>query len=232
RDGVGGAYYNYQRWYASKTGRYITPDPIGLAGGPNPYAYAGSNPMVYTDRSGLLASFLFETGTSLLPIDSVTVTCLQDPAFCAEIFGHGAVGADQFCVADEELRGDLRTAGAYATAATLFLTGGRGILFAAKKLPRFNGPKPSYHVNPAHVPGQRGFNPKKTPLPKDAESVFKAAVPNDSKNPTAWFGKNADGQIYRFSLSNDGTAHFSGIDGVGDGVRNLTKYALDRLNGL
>ncbi len=101
-----------------------------------------------------------------------------------------------------------------------------------KKLPRFDGPKPSYHVNPAHVPGERGFNLKKTPLPNDAEATFKNAVPNDPKNPTAWFGKNANGDIYRYSMSNDGTAHFSGIDGVGDGVRNLTKYAQDRMNGL
>jgi RHS repeat-associated protein len=102
----------------------------------------------------------------------------------------------------------------------------------AKKLARFDGPKPTYARNPAHVPGQRGFNPSKTPLPKDAESVYKNAVPNDPKNPTAWFGKSADGQIYRFSPSNDGTMHFSGIDGVGDGVRNLTNYALERMNGL
>ncbi len=34
-----------------------------------------------------------------------------------------------------------------------------------------------------------------------------------------------NGQIYRFSLGTDGTAHFSGIDGVGDGERNLTDYA-------
>ena len=45
----------------------------------------------------------------------------------------------------------------------------------------------------------------------------------------AWFGKNADGQIIDSSMSNDGTAHFSGIDGVGDGIRNLTDYALARL---
>lgn len=99
------------------------------------------------------------------------------------------------------------------------------------KLPRYEGPKPSSHVNPAHVPGQRGFNPAKTPLPGDAEDVFARAVPNDPTNPSAWFGKNADGQIYRYSLGNDGTAHFSGIDGVGDGIRNLTKYAIERMNG-
>jgi hypothetical protein len=102
---------------------------------------------------------------------------------------------------------------------------------APKKLPRYQGPKPKYHVNPQHVPGH-ALKPGKTPLPKDAESVFKNAVPNDPKNPTAWFGKNADGQIYRFSAGNDGTAHFSGIHGVGDGTRNLTDYAKQRLGGL
>ena len=99
---------------------------------------------------------------------------------------------------------------------------------ARKKLPRFDGPKPRYHVNPQHVKGPtlvRG----KTPLPADAEDVFRKAVPDDPVNPKNWFGKNADGQIYRFSGSNDGTAHFSGIDDVGDGVRNLTQYARDRL---
>jgi len=85
-------------------------------------------------------------------------------------------------------------------------------------------------VNPAHVPGQ-GLMRGKTPLPQDAQSVFENAVPNDPKNPTAWFGENADGHTYRFSSSNDGTAHFSGIDGVGDGLRNLTPYAKERLNG-
>ena len=50
---------------------------------------------------------------------------------------------------------------------------------------RYDGPKPSYTVNDAHVPGKRGFNPRKTPLPSDAEDVFQNAVPNDAQNPTA-----------------------------------------------
>ena len=98
-------------------------------------------------------------------------------------------------------------------------------------LPRFDGPKPTYVVNDAHVPG-RGLRPGKTPLPSDAQQVFKSAVPGDPIEPGAWFGKNGDGAIYRFSLGNDGTAHFSGIDGVGDGLRNLTIYARTRLDGL
>ena len=47
-----------------------------------------------------------------------------------------------------------------------------------------------------------------------------------------WYGKNDAGQIYRFSNANDGTAHFSGIDGVGDGINNITPYARARLGGL
>lgn len=95
-------------------------------------------------------------------------------------------------------------------------------------LPRYQGPKPTYHVNPAHVPG-RGLRPGKTPLPNDAQAVYENAVPNDPTSPTAWFGKNANGQVYRFSLGGDGTAHFSGIRGVGDRTRNFTPYAAERL---
>lgn len=46
---------NYQRWYRPNDGRYLSPDPIGLAGGEAGYfGYAGSNPLVTTDRWGLL----------------------------------------------------------------------------------------------------------------------------------------------------------------------------------
>jgi RHS repeat-associated protein len=101
---------------------------------------------------------------------------------------------------------------------------------ARPNLPRYDGPKPTYRVNPAHVPG-RGMRASnlKTPLPRDAEHVFQRAVPNDPTSPTAWFGKSAEGQIYRYSLGNDGSVHFSGIRGVGDGTRNFTPYAAQRL---
>jgi len=41
------------RLYNSHTGRFISPDPIGLAGGRNVYAYSGNNPTTMSDRSGL-----------------------------------------------------------------------------------------------------------------------------------------------------------------------------------
>ncbi len=48
-----GLHYNYFRYYVPNTGRYITPDPIGLYGGINLYAYAGNNPVNWIDPWGL-----------------------------------------------------------------------------------------------------------------------------------------------------------------------------------
>ena len=45
------------------------------------------------------------------------------------------------------------------------------------------------------------------------------------------FRKNAQGQIYRYQEGPNGTAHHSGTDGVGPGIRNLTQYAIDLLGG-
>jgi RHS repeat-associated protein len=45
--------YNYLRDYDSEVGRYTTPDPAGLTGGTNPYAYVLNNPLTNTDLLGL-----------------------------------------------------------------------------------------------------------------------------------------------------------------------------------
>ena len=48
-----GLHYNYHRYYNPKLGRYLSADPIGLAGGVNLFAYAESNPIYLLDPKGL-----------------------------------------------------------------------------------------------------------------------------------------------------------------------------------
>ncbi len=48
-----GFIYFSRRYYAPETGRWITPDPLGFADGPNMYAYVKSNPLTKFDLYGL-----------------------------------------------------------------------------------------------------------------------------------------------------------------------------------
>ncbi|MBD1229597.1 RHS repeat-associated core domain-containing protein, partial [Xenorhabdus griffiniae] len=51
-DEESGLYSNRFRYYSPETGQYISPDPIGLAGGFNPYSYV-HNPVGRVDPLGL-----------------------------------------------------------------------------------------------------------------------------------------------------------------------------------
>ncbi|WP_275364963.1 RHS repeat-associated core domain-containing protein [Xenorhabdus bovienii] len=52
-DEESGLYYNRFRYYDRETGQYLTPDPIGLLGGVNPYGYV-DNPVSFIDPWGLI----------------------------------------------------------------------------------------------------------------------------------------------------------------------------------
>ena len=52
-DAETGLHYNYLRDYDPLLGRYLAPDPMGLAGGANPYAYVSNNPLTNVDPYGL-----------------------------------------------------------------------------------------------------------------------------------------------------------------------------------
>ena len=51
--GGNGFVYMRNRWYDPQSGRFLTQDPIGLGGGVNMYAYAGNNPVAFSDPFGL-----------------------------------------------------------------------------------------------------------------------------------------------------------------------------------
>src|SRR5262249_8458962 len=50
-DAETGLFYNRFRYYSPKLGRYLQPDPLGLAGGLNLYAYP-ANPLAVVDVRG------------------------------------------------------------------------------------------------------------------------------------------------------------------------------------
>jgi RHS repeat-associated protein len=54
---VDGFQYLRNRWYDPNVGRFTQEDPIGFAGGINLYAYAGSDPVGYSDPYGLCPKY-------------------------------------------------------------------------------------------------------------------------------------------------------------------------------
>ena len=62
-----GLHYNYFRYYNPQTGRYITPDPIGLEGGINLFAYVANNPVNWIDPWGLIRAVFNAGGHIWIP---------------------------------------------------------------------------------------------------------------------------------------------------------------------
>ncbi|MBC3217183.1 RHS repeat-associated core domain-containing protein, partial [Serratia fonticola] len=69
-----GLYYNLNRYYDPGVGRYLTADPVKLAGGLNPYQYVDGNPVGWVDPLGLFKTDVtgaerssVNTGTPKLP---------------------------------------------------------------------------------------------------------------------------------------------------------------------
>jgi len=107
RDAETGLFYNYFRDFDPQTGRYVQSDPIGLAGGINPYFYALGDPIDLTDPSGLDIGFGRQgsLGVSFaIPVIgrvvglgagagiNVRQCCGTDGAIYNEIFVSGRVG--------------------------------------------------------------------------------------------------------------------------------------------
>ncbi|MDO5103447.1 MAG: RHS repeat-associated core domain-containing protein, partial [Lautropia sp.] len=70
-DETTGLYYNMMRDYDPSMGRYLSPDPLGLRAGPNPYLYVNGDPVRNIDPTGLLL-FAFD-GTLNAPDEPTNV---------------------------------------------------------------------------------------------------------------------------------------------------------------
>jgi RHS repeat-associated protein len=73
-DQESGLHYNYHRYYDPLTGRYVTSDPIGLAGGLNTFGYANANPIHYSDPYGLAAQPAPNPGPVIRPVPGTPTT--------------------------------------------------------------------------------------------------------------------------------------------------------------
>ncbi|KVV09241.1 hypothetical protein AP060_00704 [Pseudomonas sp. TAD18] len=73
---------------------------------------------------------------------------------------------------------------------------------------RYHGPKPLYENPGHHDPSSgnfRGGGSKTSVLPKDAESLYKKAIPDaEGKH---WYAMDENGVTHRFGNSNDGNVH-------------------------
>ena len=73
-----GLYYNRARYYDPRMARFISEDPIGLAGGVNEYAYVGNDPLNARDPSGLSDDDCRVSNKNACRIDGITVTATDD----------------------------------------------------------------------------------------------------------------------------------------------------------
>lgn len=94
-----GLHYNYHRYFDPSTGRYVSSDPIGLVGGVSTYTYAASNPIRYSDPTGLIkwkgtfaGGTLFTAGGYWIVLESECVDGRKATVYVA-VAGPG-IGAD------------------------------------------------------------------------------------------------------------------------------------------
>ncbi len=99
-DSESGNFYNWNRYYKPSIGRYISSDPIGVAGGLNTFNYAEVSPAVYSDPMGL------ETATVSLsmPLNSSAYPRLNE-AGAAVLAGTAVAGTAAIILPQSSMTG-------------------------------------------------------------------------------------------------------------------------------
>jgi RHS repeat-associated protein len=131
-DAETGLHYNYFRYYDPSTGRYITGDPIGLAGGLNTYGYVSNNPVNFIDPFGLKSvsigfggGFQYGPGganaSTSVGIDSNGSVCMQFTK-CGQVgFGYqGGLGISVSASQSNFCEGDSSSEGIFGEGAAGF----------------------------------------------------------------------------------------------------------------
>jgi hypothetical protein len=108
------------RYYNPQTGRYITPDPIGLEGGINLFLYVQGNPVIKSDPLGLQESeFKPHPGFGDPPVsdDAPWGSAFPDPESMSEGWKHGKESGYYKCLLN------CMTGGIFAPAVTEVMKG-------------------------------------------------------------------------------------------------------------
>jgi len=87
------------RWYRPEWGRFLTPDPLGHFDGPNIFAYAGMNPVRWTDPLGLERD---APGMSAIVLNAIVLAPLEP------VLGLLSVASEETMISTEEIRQNIR----------------------------------------------------------------------------------------------------------------------------
>jgi RHS repeat-associated protein len=168
-------HYNLHRYYDPVTGRYITSDPIGLAGGLNTFGYVGASPLNSSDPSGLFPCGGACVGAIYAVIK--VVAAIYDAYDTAD-----TITDDCASTGEKVLAGGMYVAGALSPVPGLGIV--NDVVGAAKKLPIPSSGEKVYRVyggdsmpggaswspvNPANVNNYRDA----AGLPSGGDSSFK-----------------------------------------------------------